>query len=118
MTSQDWPHWRDENDDGFQIESSRKHFVYDYLVFTEETSASFLIWQSAEALYEPRRHPLDLLQTIGVGNKDRRVGLHSILKMGPNQSVINRANVDTDSSVKRRLIINSIRLASFQIVGG
>ncbi len=41
-----------------------------------------------ETLYEPRRPPLDLLQTVGVGNKVRRAGLHSVLKMRPNQRVI------------------------------
>ncbi len=54
----------------------------------------------------------DLLQTIGDGNKVRRVGLHSVLKMGSNQRVIKGgANADMDSSANDRLIINSLRLA-------
>ncbi len=70
------------------------------------------MWQSAETLYEPRRQPLDLLQTISVGNKVRQADLHSVLKMAPNQRVIRGgANADTDSSANDRLIINSIRLA-------
>ncbi len=54
-----------------------------------------------------------MLQAIGVGNKVRRTGLHSVVKMGPNLRVIKGggANVDKDSSANDRLIINNIRLA-------
>ncbi len=64
-------------------------------------TSSFLIWQPAETLYGPRRHPLDVHQTIGVENKVRRAGLRSILKMGPNKCVING---------DKHLTINYIRL--------
>ncbi len=66
-----------------------------------------------ETLEKPRRQPLDLLQTIGIGNKVRRAGLHGVLKMRLNQRIIKGGggNADTNSSVNDRLIINSIRLA-------
>ncbi len=64
-----------------------------------------------ETLYEPGRQPLDLLKIIGVGNKVRRTGLHSVFKMEPNQCVIKGANADTDISAYDRLIMNNIRLA-------
>ncbi len=51
---------------------------------------------------------MDLLQTIGVGCKVRRAGLHSALKMGPKGGEV---NADTGSSANDRLIMNSTRLA-------
>ncbi len=64
--------------------------------------------KSVETLYQP----LDLLQTIGAGNRVRRAGLYSVLKMGEDQLVIKGCNVGANSSANDRLIINSKRLAS------
>ncbi len=65
---------------------------------------------------------LDLLQTINVGKKVQGAGLHSVLKMGPNQRIIKGANTDTNSSANDRLIISSIGIAlgaaSFQWMEG
>ncbi len=89
MASQVLPQW-------IHIQPSRKHTRCGYKASMEVTPGkgvqiqqmqSFLTWQSAETLNEFRRQPLGLLQAIGVGNKFRRAGLHSILKMGQNQRV-------------------------------
>ncbi len=42
---------------------------------------TLVILPQFKTLYELRRQPLDLLQTIGVGYKFRRAGPHSVLKV-------------------------------------
>ncbi len=77
---------------------------------------------TAETLYEPHRQLLDLLQTIGVGNKVRRAGLHSTPKMRPSERVIKGANADTDNSVNGYRVINrtllTLEAASLQWMEG
>ncbi len=78
LTSQARPHWRNKKEVGAQIQSSGNTCVYDYEVSAEATPVlgvqtqptwSFLLWQSAEALYDPGRQTLDILQAIGLANK-------------------------------------------------
>ncbi len=76
MASQARPHWLNKKLSGFNGGGACVR------------SADPVSYVSTETLYDPRRQTLDLLQTIGVGNKVRRAGLHTLLKMGPNQRVI------------------------------
>ncbi len=74
------------------------------------------IWQLAEIHYERRRQPLGLL---GVGNKVRREGLHSVLNTGPNQGVIKRkANAGMDSSANDHLALEAAFLQGVKVEKG
>ncbi len=95
MTSQAGLHWWNKNRDWGPDLILQKTNLCGYKV-------------STETLYESRRQPLDLLQTIGVGDKVGRADLHS----GAEHTCYKGgggANADTDSSVNDRLIIYKTR---------
>ncbi len=72
----------------------------------------------AETLHEPRRQPLNSLQTIGVSNKVLREGLHSVLDGAEPTCYRGGANADTDSSANDHLIRLALEAASLQWLEG
>ncbi len=50
-----------------------------------------------------------LLQTIGVGNTARRAGMHSVLKMGPNQFAVRGGGQTQTRIVQRKTSLSSLQ---------